>query len=397
MPTASAVLARTGRVARHPAALAIGLLAGLAIGLAAPSTARALAPLGRAFADLLRLVAPVTLVTIVPVALAALPWTRLRGPVVVAARRALALAALGATTGGAVALLARLPAPPAAVAVPASPWRAVTRSLDDLTLVALALVAPLAWSLARAHDGTWRRTMQGAERAARRLVDAMLVVAPVGVAALMAGFAASAAGAAVRTVVALGAVVWGAQLAASAMAAGAAVAAGVSPLEVLRGGRDALITAFTTGSSAATLPIEWRCAERRLAVPPPIAALLLPAGSLVSKFGTTTFLAALAVAALRWSATSLTPATWLAAVAGALLLGAVTPPVSGGGLVMLGVLAAWTGADPGLAPVLVAIPFVGKLNTPLNVLGRLLVATSARGPLSPLPAPGARPTPAAPR
>jgi Na+/H+-dicarboxylate symporter len=170
------------------------------------------------------------------------------------------------------------------------------------------------------------------------------------------------------------ALVWGAQVGTLLAVLVAAAVGGTAGRVLLAGARDALVTAFVTGSSAATLPVEWRVAEERLAVPPALAALLVPAGSLVSKVGTTTFLSALAVVALR-AGGPVEPLAWLLAVLGAVVLGAVTPPVSGGGLVMLGVLTTWVGADPGLAPVLIAIPFVGKLNTPLNVLARLAVVT----------------------
>jgi len=362
--------------------LAAGLIVGLAVGLAAPASAHALSPVARAFVDLLRLVAPVTLVTVVPVALGALPWRQLREVGGRAARRAALLSAVAAAIGGLAGLVGWLPAAPVTAAAPDSPWRAVTRSLDDLTLVALLLAVPLAWSVAWAADSArgagWHRTMLASERLGRHLIEAVLMIAPLGVAALAAGFAATAASGAIGAMAGLGAMVWGAQLLAALTAAASAPLAGVSAWYVLRGARDALVTAFVTGSSAATLPVEWRSAERQLGVPPALAALLVPAGTLVSKLGTTAFLATLAVAALRWTVGDVELSAWMAATVGAFVLGAVTPPVAGGGLVMLGVLTAWVGADPGLAPVLIAIPFVGKLNTPLNVLGRLLVVTSVR-------------------
>ena len=363
------------RAARHPAALAAGLLAGGAVGLLSPSTARDLAPLGRSFVDVLRVLAPITLLTVVPAALAALPWGRLAGVTTRATTLALAASLTAAVIGATGGLWARVPAGLAPRATPARPWDAFTRSLDDLTLLALLVLPLVAWFMARARaDIAWARTARAAAHGGRRLIDAVLVVAPLGVFALGASFAASAAGGALRAAMGVVALVWGAQVGTLLAVLVAAAVGGTAGRVLLAGARDALVTAFVTGSSAATLPVEWRVAEERLAVPPALAALLVPAGSLVSKVGTTTFLSALAVVALR-AGGPVEPLAWLLAVLGAVVLGAVTPPVSGGGLVMLGVLTTWVGADPGLAPVLIAIPFVGKLNTPLNVLARLAVVT----------------------
>lgn len=366
------------RGAPAPLALFVGGAIGFTLGLVAPDSGRLLAPVGRAFVDALRVVAPLTLLTIVPLALSALQWGDAGRTMRAAAWRALGLSLVAALVGTVAGVLLPLPVSPPASVI-RSPWQAFGRSLDDLTLLAIAAVLPLTWSLrraaARAWTSLWPRRLQQAARGTQRLVDLLLWFAPAGVGALAAGLAASAPAAVAAALARVAAMVWFAQGVVALWLLAVARLSGVHLRALLARSRDALITAVVTGSSAATLPIEWRAAVAALGISPRTAALVIPAGSLVSKAGTTAFLGALGAATLRWSGVPVDGGTLIGCVGGALVLGAVTPPVNGGGLIMLGLLAGRLGADPGLAPVLIAVPFIGKLNTPLNVLGRLAIAS----------------------
>ncbi|WOD12029.1 dicarboxylate/amino acid:cation symporter [Pseudomonas sp. NyZ704] len=70
---------------------------------------------------------------------------------------------------------------------------------------------------------------------------------------------------------------------------------GKSPLWFWRGSREALITAFATSSSAATLPISLRCAEQNLQVRRSIAGFVLPLGATMNMDGTALYEAAAAL------------------------------------------------------------------------------------------------------
>ncbi|MBA3696865.1 MAG: dicarboxylate/amino acid:cation symporter [Methylotenera sp.] len=61
---------------------------------------------------------------------------------------------------------------------------------------------------------------------------------------------------------------------------------GKSPLWFWRGAREALITAFATSSSSATLPVSMRCITQHLHVKPEIAGFVLPLGATVNMDGT---------------------------------------------------------------------------------------------------------------
>ena len=69
----------------------------------------------------------------------------------------------------------------------------------------------------------------------------------------------------------------------------------MSPLRFWRGARDALITAFATSSSAATLPVTLRCTEQHLHVKKDIANFVVPLGATVNMDGTALYEAAAAL------------------------------------------------------------------------------------------------------
>ncbi|SDR73930.1 Na+/H+-dicarboxylate symporter [Halopseudomonas xinjiangensis] len=68
-----------------------------------------------------------------------------------------------------------------------------------------------------------------------------------------------------------------------------------SPLWFWRGSREAIITAFATSSSAATLPISMRCAEENLQVQRGVAGFVLPLGATMNMDGTALYEAAAAL------------------------------------------------------------------------------------------------------
>ena len=69
----------------------------------------------------------------------------------------------------------------------------------------------------------------------------------------------------------------------------------MSPLHFLRGAREALITAFATSSSAATLPVTLRCVEQHLHVRKDIANFVVPLGATANMDGTALYEAAAAL------------------------------------------------------------------------------------------------------
>lgn len=70
---------------------------------------------------------------------------------------------------------------------------------------------------------------------------------------------------------------------------------GMSPLKFWRGAREALVTAFATSSSSATLPVTLRCVTEQLHVKPEIAGFVVPLGATINMDGTALYEAAAAL------------------------------------------------------------------------------------------------------
>jgi Na+/H+-dicarboxylate symporter len=70
---------------------------------------------------------------------------------------------------------------------------------------------------------------------------------------------------------------------------------GMTPLKFFRGAREAIITALATSSSAATLPITMRCVEKNLGVKRDVAGFVIPLGATINMDGTALYEAAAAL------------------------------------------------------------------------------------------------------
>jgi Na+/H+-dicarboxylate symporter len=70
---------------------------------------------------------------------------------------------------------------------------------------------------------------------------------------------------------------------------------GYGPLRFFRGAREALVIAFTTSSSSATMPVTLRCTEQHLHVKPAIAGFVVPVGATLNMDGTALYEAAAAL------------------------------------------------------------------------------------------------------
>lgn len=70
---------------------------------------------------------------------------------------------------------------------------------------------------------------------------------------------------------------------------------GMTPWHFFKGAREALLTAFVTSSSAATLPVTLRCTEQHLHVDKEVAGFVVPLGATVNMDGTALYEAAAAL------------------------------------------------------------------------------------------------------
>lgn len=117
-------------------------------------------------------------------------------------------------------------------------------------------------------------------------------------------------------------------------------------LPFFRGIVDALVVAFSTASSSATLPVAMRVAEKNLGVARPIFSTVLPLGASIGKDGTAMYVGLLSMFALQAFGTPLTPAVYgLVLLAGALAAFG-TAPVPSASLFMLAAVLSSVGIAP---------------------------------------------------
>ena len=130
-----------------------------------------------------------------------------------------------------------------------------------------------------------------------RIVGWVMVLAPFGIAALLISLVATQDTAMLGTMATFMSVVIG-----STLLHGVVILplllyliTGKTPLWFWRGAREALITAFATSSSSATLPVTMRCTTQHLHVKPEIAGFVVPLGATMNMDGTALYEAAAAL------------------------------------------------------------------------------------------------------
>ena len=296
-----------------------GLALGVLLGALWPEGAAAIRLIGELFVRLIRmLVVPVVLVTIAA-GIAALGDPRRLGPI---GGRALgwfaATTLVAVALGMACGLLLRpgagvrfagvaphalgtppTPAEQLLAIVPTNIVEALARG-DMLAIILVAVLLGIGSVVAGEAGRPVTALLQGLAAVLLQVVRGVMELTPLGVAALVANAVASG-GAAVFVHVgwlAL-AVVLGSLVKLAFHAALLRLVARRGVARFFRGSADALVVAFSTASSSATLPVALRVATDRLRIERAIAGTVLPLGASVGKDGTALYVGLLGQFALQ--------------------------------------------------------------------------------------------------
>jgi Na+/H+-dicarboxylate symporter len=117
-------------------------------------------------------------------------------------------------------------------------------------------------------------------------------------------------------------------------------------LPFFRGIVDALVVAFSTASSSATLPVAMRVAEQNLGVGRPVFSTVLPLGASIGKDGTAMYVGLLSMFALQAFGTPLTPQVYGMVLLTGALAAFGTAPVPSASLFMLAAVLSAVGIAP---------------------------------------------------
>ncbi|SDB93933.1 dicarboxylate/amino acid:cation symporter [Williamwhitmania taraxaci] len=149
----------------------------------------------------------------------------------------------------------------------------------------------------------------------------------------------------------------------------------MNPLFFLKGIFPAQLVAFSSSSSAATLPVTMEQVERELKVPKEICSFVLPVGSTVNMDGTSLYQAVAAVFIAQVFGIELSMTQQLTIVFTAVLASIGAAGVPGAGIIMLLIVLNSVGIPPeGLALILAVDRPLDMLRTVVNVTGDAMVS-----------------------
>ncbi len=142
---------------------------------------------------------------------------------------------------------------------------------------------------------------------------------------------------------------------------------GISPAQML---------AFTTSSSAATLPVTFECVEDNLKVDKRVTSFVLPIGATVNMDGTSLYQAVAVVFLAQLHMVDLTLVQQLKIVLTATLASIGSAAIPGAGVVMLMVVLISVGLNPAWIGIILPVDrILDMLRTVVNVTGDATVAT----------------------
>jgi len=147
----------------------------------------------------------------------------------------------------------------------------------------------------------------------------------------------------------------------------------LSPLFFWRGTREALITAFATSSSSATLPVSLRCAEQHLHVKPEIAGFVIPLGATVNMDGTALYEATAALFVANLAGIDLTLTQQMIIFATAMIAAIGAPGIPSAGMVTMIMVLQSVGLPTEAIAILLPIDrLLDTVRTAVNVEGDLI-------------------------
>ncbi|AKF02962.1 dicarboxylate/amino acid:cation symporter [Sandaracinus amylolyticus] len=261
--------------------------------------------------------------------------------------------------------------------VPSNPFAAMAAG-DMLPIIVFAALLGVGLVLTRTDDARrFEDALRGLNDVLLRLLQLVLRAAPLGVACLLftktaqlgwallgqlAGYVGTVLGAlAIQQLVVYPLVV--------------RVIGGTSPRAFFRGARDAMLTAFATASSSATLPTSLLVAERELALPPHVSRFVLTVGATANQNGTALFEGITVLFLAQLYGVELSVGQQVIVVLVCILGGIGTAGVPAGSLPVIVMLCGMIGVPAeGVGIVLGVDRLLDMCRTTLNVTGDLVAA-----------------------
>jgi DAACS family dicarboxylate/amino acid:cation (Na+ or H+) symporter len=258
--------------------------------------------------------------------------------------------------------------------VPRNPIKAAADG-DMLAVIFFGFMFGAALTLIAAQKaGPLIRGLEGMNEVVIKIVEIAMRLAPYGVAGLIFGVTSQFGFDLLRAILAFVLVVLGALLLHVVINISLILrfAVGVSPLRFYGRIRSALITAFSTSSSSATLPTALAVAEQNLGIPPQIAGFVLPLGSTMCMNGTAIFEGITVIFLAELFGVDLSIPQMAIVMVMSVLTAVGAAGVPGGSIPLLvGILAMFRVPPEGIAVVLGVDRILDMSRTTVNVCGDL--------------------------
>ena len=379
-----------------------GLILGLVFALIWPAATPAVAFIGDLFVRAIRmLVAPIVLVTIAAGITSLGDPKRLGGIGVRTIAMFAFTTAIAVSVGMAVAALVRpgVGAPlgtaaPHALGAPVTPYDQLIGIIplnifdalakgDMLALIFVAILFGVGTLLTGEAGKPFANLLQSASAVLFRVVGIVMEATPFGVFALTAN-AVGANGTAVFVHVgwlALAVLIGSLFQVIVVHSLILRLLARLPVLPFFRGIIDALVVAFSTASSSATLPVAMRVAECNLGVSRPVYSTTLPLGASIGKDGTAMYVGLLSMFSLQAFGVPMTPTVYALVLLTGALAAFGTAPVPSASLFMLAAVLSAVGVTPEQTALVVGfvLPFDRLLDmtrTVPSASANLTVATT---------------------
>lgn len=261
--------------------------------------------------------------------------------------------------------------------VPRNPIKAAAEG-DMLAVMFFSLFVGIGLALVRTPAALrFQEAVEGLLDVSMRLIDLVIAFAPLGVAALLFNLTAQLGYEVLQQL----AIYVGVVLLALAIhqfvvySLAVKLLGGMSPLTFFKGIQEAMVTAFSTSSSNATLPTALRVAEEELHLPPNVSRFVLTIGATMNQNGTALFEGVTVLFLAQFYGIHLSLAQQ-AMVVGICILGGIgTAGVPSGSIPVVAMILGLVGIPvEGIGLILGVDRFLDMCRTVLNVSGDLAAA-----------------------
>jgi len=265
--------------------------------------------------------------------------------------------------------------------VPINPFAALADEGNILAIIFFALLVGVSLLTIGEKGKPLADLMQAGAETILKITHWVMEVAPFGVFALIASVAGTQGAEALLDVIRLalavliGCVAHVLILHCSIMK----FALKLSPLNFFRGSRDAMLLAFSTSSSSATLPMSMSVAEENLGINPVVASTVLPLGATINMDGTALYVGIVTIFAAQAFGMDLTLTDYVIVAGATTIVSIGTAAVPGASIFLMSATMGAIGIAPEQIAIVIGfiIPFdrpLDMMRTVVNVTGDLSVS-----------------------